>query len=93
MFGRGRKTRESERVYIVVWCCEKSHAPHRVGLTQWWTFRIHGEDFTIQPDECSETSAAGAAAAGRALCERLGLRVTDIEFTSDEQNATSLDSE
>ena len=85
MFGLGRKERESELVYIAVYCCEKSHTPGRDGLTEWWTFRIHGEDFTIEPDECSATSAEGATARGTGLCERLGLRVSDVEITSDEE--------
>jgi hypothetical protein len=83
VFGLGRKKRESERVYIEVWCCAESCTPAPVGRGGSWTFRVHGEDFTVEPDGCSEVSAEDAAAMGRALCQRLGLRVTDVEITSD----------
>ena len=85
MFGVGRKKRESERVYIEVWCCEKACTPALVGRSGSWTFRVHGEDFTVEPDGCSEISAEDAAAAGAMLCQRLGLRVTDVEVTSEEE--------
>jgi len=84
VFGLGRKKRESERVYIAVWCCEKACTPAPVGRSESWTFRVHGEDFTVEPDGCAEISAEDAAATGRTLCQRLGLRVTDVEITSDE---------
>jgi hypothetical protein len=91
MFGLGRKKTESELVYIEVCCYEKSTIPGRVAAVGWWTFRVHGEDFTVVPDDCSELSAEDASARGITLCERLGLRVSVVEISPAEETDSLLD--